>query len=86
MIGATFAENLPGKERSAFGEAVIKLVKDRKSFRQRNFALICDRLEAMKAIIDQFCERDWIANCDRQHSACRKGPKEPSDLWPTTDD
>ena len=33
VIGDTPAKNPPGTERSAFGEAVIKLVKDHKPFR-----------------------------------------------------
>ena len=36
VIGATPAKNPPGKERCAVSEAVIKLVKDHKPFRQRN--------------------------------------------------
>ena len=64
MIGATLSKIAPGKERSAFGEAVIRVVKDQKQFRQRDFALTGDRLEAMKAIIDKFLERGWIAQSD----------------------
>ena len=56
VIGATPAKNPPGKERSTLGEVVIKFVKDHKPFRQRNVALTGDRLEALKAIIDQFLE------------------------------
>ena len=52
VIGVTPAKNPPGRERSAFGEALVKLVKDHKAFRQRNFALTGDRLETLKAIID----------------------------------
>ena len=57
VIGATSARNPPGKERSAFGEAVIKLVKDHKPFRQGILALTSDRLGVLKAIIDQAWSR-----------------------------
>ena len=62
VIGAAPTKNPPGKEGSAFGEAVIKLVKDHKPFRQSNFALTDNRLEALGAIISQFLERGWIAH------------------------
>ena len=39
MIGATLAKNQPEKERSAFGQAVNKFVKDHKPFRRSSFAL-----------------------------------------------
>ena len=90
VIGATPAKNPPGKERSAFGEAVTQLVKDHKPFRQRNFALAGDRLEALKAIIDQFLERGWIApriwNGGRRHLLSPKGPKDLGDSWWITGD
>ena len=57
MIRATPAKSTPQKEQSGFPEAVINLVKDHKPFRQSNFALTGDRLEALKAIIDQVPER-----------------------------
>ena len=63
VIGATSVNNPPANERRAFGDAVIKLVKDQ-TFPQRNFAFTGDRLEALKPIIDQFLERGWIAHPD----------------------
>ena len=66
VIGATPAKSPPEKERSAFGEAVIKFVKDHKPFRQKNFALTGDRLEASKTIIHQFLELGWIAHSNSE--------------------
>ena len=72
-------KNPSGKERSAFGEAVIRLVKDQKSFRHGNFALTGYWLEALQAIIDQFLECGWMAtqicNGGRRHSLFPKRQK-----------
>ena len=57
VIGATQAKYPPGKGRSVFGEAVIKLMADHKPFRQTNLTFIADCLEAMKKIIDQFLKK-----------------------------
>ena len=54
VISTTPAKHPSGKESSAFGDAVIKLVKDRKPLRQRSRALTGDRSEALKGIIHQF--------------------------------
>ena len=64
VIGARHAKDPPAKKRSGIAEAVINFVKDNKQFRQRNFALTGDRLEALKAIIQQFLERGWRAHSD----------------------
>ena len=80
--GATPAKNPFGKQRSAFGETVIKLIKDHKSLRQRNFALTGDRFEALKAIMDQFLKRGWIAHSDSEWgSPAFVVPKKTEGAW-----
>ena len=68
VIGATPAKNPPAKERSAFAEAVIKLVKDHKPFHQRNLVPKSDIMEELKAGMDQFLERGLTA-----HSVSERG-------------
>ena len=46
--------------RGAYGEAKIRLRHPQKVFRQREFALKGDRLEAMKAKLKVFMECGWL--------------------------
>ena len=66
VIGAMPEKHPPRKEGSAFREAVIKLVKDHKPFRLRNFALTSNSLQALKAIIDEFLDCGWLAHSDSE--------------------
>ena len=47
----------------AYGEANVCLRHPHKVFRQREFALKGDWLEAMKAKLKEFIERGWLASC-----------------------
>ena len=58
------------------------MVKDRKPFLQGNFALTGNRLEALKAIIDQLLERGWKAPSDLERwSAAFILPKKTKGSW-----
>ena len=47
--------------RGAYGGAGLR--HPHKVFRQREFALKGDRLEAMKAMLKEFMERGWLEPC-----------------------
>ena len=69
-IKADYAKNFfsgkPTKDppiRGAYGEAKISLRHPHKVFRQREFALKGDWLEAMKAMLKEFMQRGWLETC-----------------------
>ena len=72
----------PPPVRGPYGQAKIRLKRNSRVYRHREFALRVERKEPMEKILQQFIDRGWLEPCDSEwFSCCFIVPKNVAGEW-----